>query len=285
MPPGLGTPPQQPSRARMISYWLGGIDHTDADRAEAAAIEHLNPAVRRMLANSSLFAVRATGWAIAENGIGHVIDMNAGFPAPDSIHQAARHVRPDTRIAYVTGDPEVTDRWDGLLEEHPVPGVAAVGADFTDPDAVLGDPQLKAAIEAGAPVCLLFTLALNTMPPAKARRLVAGYVRRIAPGSLVAISCPRIDDPRMQAAVAATWTAWQGWNFTRAEVGALFGGMELVPPGIVPAANLRPGWESARRRPPGPAYVIAGIGRKAVLAWCRRAPCHGDLLVLVRAWS
>ena len=258
--PGGG--PDEPSRPRIFSYWLGGTDHTAADRAEADRIEHINPAVRQMVRNSVLFAVRAATWAIAEAGIAQVIDLNAGFPGPDSIHHAARHVRPEARIAYAASDPEVADRWDGLLAERPVPGVAAAAADFTDPDAVLGDPHLKNVVDVSEPACLLFTLALSTMPPGRARRLVAAYARLVAPGSVVAVACPRIDDPAVQERVAAAWTAPRAWNFTRPQVTALFGGLQMVPPGIAPAANLRPGWERVPESAPWPGYVLAGIGRK-----------------------
>jgi hypothetical protein len=40
------------------------------------------------------------------------------------------------------------------------------------------------------------------------------------------------------------------------------GGLELVPPGVAPAAGLRPGWADAVAVPCGKPYVIAGLGRK-----------------------
>jgi hypothetical protein len=258
-----GTPPDRPSRARIFSYLLGGYDWTEADRAMAGEIERINPAARDMLLSNRLFASRAVRWAMDQ--MDQVIDLSCGFPLTtgENIHEAARSVHRSARVAYVDDDPEVTDSWDVRLDGDEVPGVAVVAADFADPDAVLGDAALKDVIDLGEPVLLLFALALSIMPPARAAKLVAAYAERIAPGSCVAISTPCIDDPAMAAALREAWQPPpRGWNFTRRQFAALFAGLELVPPGIAPAASLRPGWETVLQVAPGPAYALARIGIK-----------------------
>lgn len=261
--PQHGTPPDRPSRARILSYLLGGYNYTEADRASGEAIEALNPRVRQMVRNHRLFAARATGWAMGHAA--QVIDVSAGFPDRENIHDIAQSVRPGARVAYADADPEVTDSWDVLFGGEPPAGVAVARADFRDPGAVLGDPHLGKVIDLDLPVFLLLSMVLALMPPARARALVAGYAERIAPGSYVAISVTRVDDAGMFERSPEAFTPEKVHNFTRSEFAALFTGLELVPPGIAPAANLRPGWEQAPERPPGVAYAVAGIGRKPLL--------------------
>ena len=191
-----------PSRARIFDYWLVGHNHTEADRAAADAIERVNPGVRRMAENNGLFTARAVGWAM--HHAAQVIDLSAGFPHQEGAYQAARAARPGALVVYVGADPEVTDLLDALLYGDRG-GLTVVRADFREPHAVLDDPQLRKVIDLDAPVCLLFSLALDIMPAAGARHLVVEYTRRIAPGSYIAISCPRIDDPVMRKRITSGW--------------------------------------------------------------------------------
>jgi hypothetical protein len=170
-------------------------------------------------------------------------------------------VNPAATVAYVDHDPVVGFEAPFLLEPAR-PGIAVVTADLRDPEAVLDDKGLREVIDLDEPVCLLFACVLRYMPPDRARELVAEYAGLIAAGSYVAISCPRFDDYAAWAQITEAYSVSRLHNFTRKQFGALFDGLDLEPPGIAPAANLRPGWEQVPATPPVPAYVIAGIGRK-----------------------
>lgn len=261
--------PARPSSARISNYWLGGTAHTAADRALAAEIARINPRSRDMALASRLFTARTVSWAVSgglrdgrrEPGVRQVIDLGAGMPPHEQVHQVARAVRPGTAVAYVDCDPEVGDFYDVMLSRDPAGGLGFALADFRDPDAVLADPGLAGVIDLARPVLLLFTLSLYGLPPRRAGDLVAAWAARVAAGSLVAVSAVRVDDPAMWVRLGAAWGA-PGWNWSRAAFRQLFGGLELVPPGIAPAASYRPGWEEVPMLPAGPAYVLAGIGRK-----------------------
>jgi hypothetical protein len=217
--------------------------------------------VRQMALDSRLFTARAAAWA-ADNGISQFIDLGAGLPPGSLVHEMARSLRPAARTVYVDDDAEVTDYLRDVALDGGQEGVAVVTADLADPAKVLADPELLEVTGLAAPACLIFGLSLHFRSPAAARAIVAGYAARVAPGSLIAVSVPRIADDLAWKRLAAAYPA-EVHNFSAGELGDLFGGLELVPPGIGPAGKLRPGWGDVWGwKDAGPAYVLAGIGRK-----------------------
>lgn len=247
----------EPSPARIWNYWLGGFHNVAADRAEAGRVEVIIPAVRRIARTNRLFAGRAAGWAAAA-GL-PVLDLGCGLPADERTHDMARSVRGSARVVYVDHDPEVAEITEAMLgEDHP--GLAVAQADIRDPAAVLGHPAVREVAGRG-PVCLLFALSLHYLPPGGARDLVGEYARLAAAGSAVAITCLACDDPSLRGEIAAACTPARVHAFTWGEFEGLFGGLELVPPGIAPAVHLRPGWAEVPVTPPGPVYLLGGIAR------------------------
>ncbi len=274
MPPA-GFDPDQPSTARMYDYWLGGHDNYQADRKLADAIEELCPQARVMARANREFLARAVTWA-AWQGISQFADLGSGFPVAAEHRQAegygitrtdadthvtAREVNPAARVAYVDCDPEVTRHAGALLPHSGVRGVAAVRADLRDPEAVLAGPGLREVIDPAEPVCVLLGLVLHYMDAAAAREVVAGYAQRLAPGGCIVITVPRFDDPQLFDQVRSAYTPAVLHNHTREDVASFLAGLDLVRPGVKPAAGLRPGWGDALEVP-GAAYVLGGIGRK-----------------------
>jgi hypothetical protein len=234
-PPGLPFDPHTPKPARIYDYWRGGHNNYDADRRRADEIERLYPAVRKMAADNTGFAGRAVTWA-ALNGIRCFVDLGAGLLTGECIHRTARTVIPGARVVYVDYDLEVTNEAEMILDKDGHDGVAVIRADLRDPAAVLAEPGL--------------------------REVVAGYVRGVAPGSVVVISVPRDDDPRLFGEVQAAWPGGELWNHTREEVAGFFGDLEMVSPGVVAARGWRGGMRDANVQPDRKTYVLGGIGRK-----------------------
>jgi hypothetical protein len=266
----------------MHDHWLGGYDNFAPDRDRAARIGKAVPAVPQMVADGKAFSARAVSWA-AGQGIAQFIDLGCGhlvaaewrrevteqFSWTGSMHRtdedahvSARAVNPAARVAYVDNDWQAAWQSAEHLKWSGVTGAAAICADLRDPDAVLGDKALREVIDLSEPVGLIFGMVLNHMPAARAHEAVAGYLAAVPAGSILAATVMRTDDPAMWGALSALWPL-RAWNHTPRQFRALFGGLELAPPGIAPAAGLRPGWGDARQRPPGQAYVVGGIGRKA----------------------
>jgi hypothetical protein len=212
-----------------------------------------------MALDNRLFAARAVGWAA--QSAGQFADLGCGLSPDGNAHDWARTVRPGARGACIDHDPEVTDTLGAVL--YGVPGVAVARADIRDPAAVFGDPGVKEIIDLERPVCLLLALVLHFQPPDEAAELMAEYVSKIAPGSYVAISALRVDDQRLWDQLEGAYPA-RLHNFTREQFAALLDGLDLVPPGVAPAAKLRPGWREAPGggKDLGVAYVLGGIGVK-----------------------
>jgi len=250
--------PDGASNARMWAWLYGGRNYRAADEAAGQALIAACPTAPRMAANSRLFSTRAVGYAGGERGIRQVIDLACGAPPSGLTHDVARTVRRGTAVAYVDLDREVLDLLDARAGG--AAGIALVRQDAYRPDKVLADPALGKVIDLGEPVLLLAAMAFQWLPPRRARRVVGGYARRLAPGSLIAVSVPHVPDPAVMAAVRAAYAPMVPHSYDAGDVAGLLAGLELVPPGVAPAKWLQPGWEDVCRRPPDGPHVLAGIG-------------------------
>jgi O-methyltransferase involved in polyketide biosynthesis len=187
-----GFDPSTPNMARVYDYWLGGKDHYAADRAEGDRLLEIYPQLADLVQENRAFIIRAVTMA-ADLGISQFIDLGAGLPASPAVHQAARKVMPEARVAYVDTDPVVLSHARALLATSD--GVTAAEADLRDPAAVLGHPHLRAVIDPARPVCIILGAVLHFMGADAACAVTAGYVSLMAPGSYLIISCASLDAP------------------------------------------------------------------------------------------
>lgn len=254
-PTGLDT--SVPNIARVYNFFLGGKDNYSADRELAARIAELLPDWVQCCRDNRSFVGQAVTWA-ARQGIGQFVDLGAGLPTHPAVHEIARDIIPGARVCYVDSDPVVVAHARALLAGPA--GVEVVGADLCDPGGVLDHPEVASVIDWSEPVCVLMAMILHFYSPAEARELAGGYAARLAPGSALAISCGRNDDPANWQKTRESYTAATTYNHTRDELRSFFGDLELVPPGLVPAQAWRGGMAQVPERPPGPAYVLAAVG-------------------------
>lgn len=247
--------------ARVWNLWLGGTDYGSADERLARRIEEACPAMPLMARHARLFSARVTAWAATE-GIGQFIELGAGLPYGPGIHDVARSVRPRARVAYVDSDPAVCDELGGLLGDDERDGIAVVPGDMLQPRALMKDARLRAVINPGEPCCLLAVGVLHMMTPARARSLMGTWSSLLAPGSAIGITAPVIASDLMRERMARVHLPGARYDVSPRAFAGWLGGLELVDPGVVPAAGLRPGWADAPEVPRGKPYVIAAIGRK-----------------------
>ena len=262
--PGIGI--TRPNAARVYDYLLGGIESYAADREQATGLLRICPALGVVALENRYLLARAVTWA-AGQGLTQFIDLGAGMPVHEAgagvledIHVTAQAASPSARVAYVDHDPLVLAR--SRVFRARARGVAVSAADLTDPDSVLADPGLRTVIDLTQPACFIFGLTLGLVPATAARDVVAGYLRRAAPGSYVVISCVRCDDEALWAKLSAGYTAADVYNHTPAEIEGCLDGLETVSLGVVPAHGWRAGSPDASAAPPGPVYVLAGVARK-----------------------
>src|SRR5215469_16219788 len=91
--------------ARIYDYFLGGKDNFAVDRKAAEQITAAMPLVPAIARQNRAFVCRAVRTLAQEYGIRQFIDIGAGLPVRQSVHEAARSVAPDARVVYVDNDP------------------------------------------------------------------------------------------------------------------------------------------------------------------------------------
>ena len=252
-----GFDPSTPNMARVYDYWLGGKDHYAADRAEGDRLLEIYPQLADLVQENRAFIIRAVTMA-ADLGISQFIDLGAGLPASPAVHQAARKVMPEARVAYVDTDPVVLSHARALLATSD--GVTAAEADLRDPVAVLGHPHLRAVIDPARPVCIILGAVLHFMGADAACAVTAGYVSLMAPGSYLIISCASLDDPELAKQLSAEYTPATWHNHPAEVVESFFGGLELAGPGLTEAQTWRP-WLTEPVPCHRDGHVLAGVAR------------------------
>ena len=254
---GLDT--SKPNIARVYDYWLGGKENFAADRELAERLAAMWPPWVDACHANRRFVCRAVTWA-AQRGITQFLDLGAGLPTYPSVHETARAVDEHARVAYLDNDPVAVLHAQSLLASSD--GVIAAEADLAGPAEVLANPWVKSVIDLSEPVCVIFGMVLHFYDVGTARAIAGGYIDCIAPGSVVVISCSRIDDEALLEEVRRNYTPGPVPNHSREELLSFFAGLDVVPPGLAIADAWRGGMARVPTAPPGLAYVHGAVGVK-----------------------
>lgn len=255
-----------PHPARMYDYYLGGKDNFPADREAAEKVIAAMPDARLGARSNREFLGRGVQFAV-EQGVRQFLDIGTGIPAVGSTGEVAHRVAPDARVVYVDNDPIVLTHSRALLAHHPVGHTTVLHADLRDPEAILGDPGLKEALDLSKPVALMLVAVLHFVRDEEdAAGIVARLRDALAPGSMVILS-HGTQDFMTPAAVAETTRIYSRASSPlvlrpKEQVEAFFGDFELADPGLVqlplwrPQADLPEGWQQA-----APAYAGVAVKR------------------------
>jgi hypothetical protein len=92
-----------PNAARIYDWLLGGKGNYDADRQAARRLLRAVPEARQAARDNRAYLARVVRW-LARQGIDQFIDIGSGLPAARAVHEVARQVHPDARVAYVDHD-------------------------------------------------------------------------------------------------------------------------------------------------------------------------------------
>jgi O-methyltransferase involved in polyketide biosynthesis len=254
--------PRTPSIARVYDYLLGGKDNFAADREVAEKLLAVYPPIIETVPESRRFVERAVSWAAAEQGIRQFIDLGAGLPTAPNTHETAQAASPAAVIAYVDNDPVVISHLTALLAQHN-DRVAVISADVRDHEAVFGDSGLRAMIDLGTPVCVVMGMILHFETAGAASALVKRYMSAMVPGSCL-IATIASGKGSLAGEFYQTYNA-SGFatmhNHTPADFASFFDDLEVIPPGLGDARQVRPGWSELRPAPKRPDRVLAGIAR------------------------
>jgi O-methyltransferase involved in polyketide biosynthesis len=235
--------PDVPNVARIYDCLLGGKDHYPADLAAAARIAEAAPEVVQRVRENREFLGRVVRILAAE-GIRQFIDIGTGLPTQENVHQVARRVTPAARVAYVDNDPVVVAHAQALLAKDE--NTMAIAGDMLEPQAILRRVTEQGFIDLTQPVAILMLAVLHFIPDcAQAAQIVATLREQIAVGSYLVIthaSAGDMSEGNLSQAVQ-TYAASSAGSITprsHDQIEALFDGLKLEEPGVVPVAHWRP---------------------------------------------
>ncbi|MEV6824223.1 SAM-dependent methyltransferase [Amycolatopsis sp. NPDC051102] len=236
IPPGADL--SRPSAARIYDYLLGGAHNLAPDRDVARKLEAIQPHVAGVARRNRAFLRRVVRFML-EQGVRQFLDLGSGIPTVGNVHEVAQEVDPEAKVVYVDYEPVAVAHSVMLLKDNPY--AEALEADATNVEAVLKSEPVRKLLDLGRPVGLLAITLGHYLP--EVRGVFAAYRDALAPGSYLALTHLTNDfavlrDPR----VAETMRSTQDHIYprTKDEVLALFGGFELVEPGLTTSANWRP---------------------------------------------
>ena len=246
-----------PTPAGIYDYALGGTHYTAADREAAEGAFAAAPEGRTGMVENRAFMQRAVRF-VAGRGVRQYIDLGSGYPTGGPVHEIAAAEIAGARVLYVDYDPAVVALSRQVIQD---PAVAAAAYDLRDPERIIASPELADIIDWAEPVAVVMAAVLHFVTDEEGpERIVAAFRERMTVGSYFVISHVCAGENVVGAQRAAG-----GWSRatsqivirTAEEISALFTGLELCDPGLVPVQE----WGTAVTAPRGQAMVIGGVAR------------------------
>jgi S-adenosyl methyltransferase len=231
-----------PNAARVGDYLEGGRDNFEADRKAVRALVAAAPVTAAIAPALRAFHQRALRYLIAEAGIRQFLDTGTGLAMTGNTHQVAQALAPECRVVYADDDPMVLSHARALQAFAPYGAVASLDADLRDPRTILsGAAEI---LDFRRPVAILMIATLTyILSDAAAAGIMLSLTGAVAPGSYVALCHQASDLDAAMPAVARRWNAMSAQQIrlrSRAQLTELLTGLDLVPPGLVPATDWRP---------------------------------------------
>jgi hypothetical protein len=232
--------------ARVHDYWLGGKENYAADRAAGDAVIAAYPGIVMSVRANRAFLARVVRFLAAEAGIRQFLDIGTGIPAANNTHEVAQEAAPDARVVYVDHDPVVLAHARALLESSPEGATDYIDADFRNFDAIL--QRAARTIDFSRPVAVMLIALLHLIgDDDDPYGIVSELMGAVPAGSYLALSQVASDIQAEQMAEAAKRYNRMARETQRhrshAEVSEFFTDLELLPPGVVPVQQWRPGSE------------------------------------------
>ena len=178
------------------------------------------------------------------------------------MHEVAQREAPESRVVYVDRDPIVLAHAHQLLRGAPEGATSYIYGELREPAAILR--AAAGTLDFSRPVAVMLFGILHFFSDADDPRAVVGQLAAsLAPDSYLALSHLARDVEgealaetfrRLNAVMAESVTLR-----SHDEVAGLFGGLELVEPGVVQLPQWRP---EAGTVPAGPLPMWCGVARK-----------------------
>ncbi|GAA4027054.1 SAM-dependent methyltransferase [Streptomyces plumbiresistens] len=232
----------RPSVARMYNYYLGGKDNYPADRRVCERLLEHAPSAQVLAVNNRRFLQRVIRCLAVEEGVRQFLDIGAGLPTQDNVHEIAQRYISDARVVYVDSDPMVLAYGRALLEGDD--RTAVIQADLREPEAILDHPRVTDLFDLGKPVAALCVSVLHCIPDDDApAELIRRTAARLCPGSFLAVSQLVSEDARIRHAVTGLMrdSTVGRWGAVRrsSDVDRFFTGLDILAPGLVDVSAWR----------------------------------------------
>ncbi|HJQ45282.1 MAG TPA: SAM-dependent methyltransferase [Amycolatopsis sp.] len=232
-----------PTAAGVYDWLLGGQHYRPCDVDAANSALKLFPTLAHGARLNREFLQRAVCFLTAQ-GIEQFLDIGSGYPAAGNVHEIAQWAAPSSRVVYVDHDEHTVAVSRAILADNP--GSTCVHGDVREPDAILDNSEVRSLLDLERPIGLLL-LSVLPFVLEDAAPLVDRYLERLAGDSyLVLTHIIPPDDDRIRQSQEQTTRHYNSSvrqsarTRTREELRALFGGTELVSPGLVPVPDWRP---------------------------------------------
>ena len=242
---------------------LGGNHNFAVDREFAARMQERLPGVAGTFANNRAFLRRAVRYCVRA-GVHQFLDLGSGIPTMGSVHEVARAIAPDVRVAYVDNEPVAVAHSEQILAG--LDGVSISSADMRDPQAVWSAPGVRDVLDLDRPVAVLMVAVLHFAGPAGRP---AGHPGRlpVAAGARQPVRDLARDtdltDPADRAAMAEGERLYRESSTPlhlrdRAELTALMADLTLVEPGVVEMRDWHRDPDEPEARGVGEALAVVG---------------------------
>ncbi len=251
--------------ARVYDYWLGGTHNFLADQDAGRALAAIEPLMRDIARTNRAFLGRAVRYFSAQ-GVDQFLDLGSGIPTSGNVHEIAQQANPAARIVYVDVDPVAIAHSKAILAGNS--GTAIIDADVREPEKILANDTVGRLIDFTRPVGLILMVVLHFVSDADDPWQLMATLRDALPsGSYLALG-HATDEGNKPVVAQATETAYNRSVATqihlrsRAEIGRLFSGFELIDPGLVYASRWRPGPNDVVVPELAEYGTLVGVGRK-----------------------
>jgi hypothetical protein len=248
----------------VYDYLLGGKDNFAADRVVGDQIIASLPAAQLGVRAQRAVLARVVHYLVADAGVRQLLDIGSGLPTAENVHQIAQKIDPAASVIYVDNDPVVLTHARALLADNSV--TFAAEGDLRDPASILASPEVRTHLDWDKPVGLLLCGVLHyLLDEEHPAQLVKVLCDALPAGSYVFIHHLLHRDEPASAALEAAMQRGLGRSQFRTleQVRDLFGGLELIEPGLVPVSDWRPGEAAiSTGQHPVLGMACAGVARK-----------------------
>ncbi|MFJ5216718.1 SAM-dependent methyltransferase [Streptomyces sp. NPDC088354] len=231
----------RPSIARVYDYLLDGKDNYAVDREIGDVFKRDMPGSVAIAFANRAALVRAIREIATTTDVRQFLDLGSGLPTADNVHQVAQRHAPGSRVVYVDSDPIVLAHGRALLEDND--DTRVIQADVRQPEGIREHADTLELIDFSRPVAVIFSAILHHVNDDEDPASIVGYWRDQVPsGSYFFVSHFRSgNNPQtVEAERVLQQTFGRGRWRTDKEIEGLLEGLEILEPGIVPAALWRP---------------------------------------------